>query len=228
MRDLNVDAVVHMATKVKGASAPTVNRLMMDAVLNMGVPVVYASSTVVHWQTPTPYASSRIEDETRLEESGLPWVTLRPSAPYGPKLKHHVTGHKESFQTLAEWVRFSPFVPVIGDGRYRRQPIHVDDFSDAILALLENQLPNRAFDAGGSEALSFNEIIACLAQNKGRDARIVHLPKAVFVMMARMHGNFDADLIRAVDEDEVADSTDLSQQTGVIFRSFREGVRCLI
>ena len=225
---LGVDAVVHMATKVKGAGAPKVNHQMMDAVLSLGVPVVYASSTVVHWHTPTPYGDSRLDDEGRLAESGLPWVTVRPSAPYGPRLKHHVTGHKESFHTLAEWVRFSPFIPVIGDGEYRRQPIHVDDFSDAILALLEKPLPNRAFDAGGGEALSFNEIISLMAEAKGRDARVVHLPKSIFVMMARMHGNFDADLIRAVDEDELADSTELSEITGTVFRTFRKGVRCLI
>ena len=190
--------------------------------------MVYASSTVVHWKTPTPYAESRREDEQRLADSGIPWVALRPSAPYGPRLRHHQTGHKESFHTLSDWVRFSPFVPVIGDGEYRRQPVHVDDFSDAILALLGGELPNRALDAGGGEALSFNEIIQCMAQLRSRGGRRVHLPKQLFVMLARVHGDFDADLIRAVDEDELADSSELSALTGIEFRSFREGVRCLI
>jgi len=201
---------------------------MMDAVLGLEVPVVYASSTVVHWATPTPYGESRREDEQRLIDSGLPWATIRPSAPYGPRLKHHAAKHKESFHTLADWVRNSPLVPVIGDGSYRRQPIHVDDFSDAILALLRQPLPNRAFDAGGRDALTFNEIIECIAGAQCRAGRRVHLPKQLFVMLASVHGNFDADLIRAVDEDEVADSRELSELTGVAFRSFREGVRCLI
>ena len=56
----------------------------------------------------------------------------------------------------------------------------------------------------------------------------MHLPKSIFVMMARMHGNFDADLIRAVDEDELADSTALSEATGTVFRTFSQGVRCLL
>ena len=228
LRALGVDAVIHVATKVKGAAAFAVNRSMMDAVLSLGVPVVYASSTVVHWETPTPYGESRREDEQRLMDSGLPWVTLRPSAPYGPRLKHHATKHIESFHTLADWIQHSPLVPVIGDGSYRRQPIHVDDFSDAILALLRQPLPNRGFDAGGAEALSFNEIIECIAGAQRRAGRRIHLPKQLFVMLAGVHGNFDADLIRAVDEDEVADSRQLSEFTGVAFRSFREGVRCLI
>ena len=228
LRSLGVDAVIHLATKVKGKQAPDQNRQMMDAVLGLECPVIYASSTVVHWTTPTPYGDSRREDEARLECAGIPWATVRPSAPYGPLLPHHKPAHRESFHTLVEWIRRSPFVPVIGDGEYRRQPVHVDDFSDGILALLREPLPGRAFDVGGSDAMSFNEIIQTIADALGRRGRCLHLPKALFVQLAALHENFDADLIRAVDEDEVADSSELSQLTGVRFRPFSEGVRCLI
>ena len=225
---LNFDAVVHLATKVKGSDAQRVNRAMMDAVLSWGKPTVYASSTVVHWQQPTPYGNSRREDERRLSESGLKWATIRPSAPYGRKLLNHEPKHRESFHTLAEWIRRSPFVPVIGSGEYRRQPIHVDDFSDAILGLLESELPCRAFDAGGADALTFNQIIDVLAKAMNASPTKLHLPQRLFVQLARLHPEFDPDLIRAVDEDEVADSRELSDFTGVRCRSFSEGVRCLI
>ena len=226
--ELNFDAVVHLAAKVKGTDATQVNRAMMDAVLSWGKPIVYASSTVVHWNRTTPYGESRKDDEGRLVASGLPWAVVRPSAPYGRRLLNHEPKHKESFHTLTEWVRRSPFVPVIGSGEYRRQPIHVDDLTDAILALLAAELPCVAFDAGGSEALSFNRIIDTLALSMNRSVRRVHLPQAAFVQLARFHKDFDPDLIRAVDEDEVADSTQLMRTTGVRFRSFTEGVRCLI
>ena len=225
---LEVDAVVHLATKVKGQRAPEINRRMMDAVLGWARPTVYASSTVVHWSRSTPYGESRREDEQRLAQSGLPWAVVRPSAPYGRALLNHQPRHKESFHSLVEWVRSSPVVPVIGDGRYRRQPIHVDDFNDAILGLLEGPLPNRAFDAGGATAMSFNEIIDTMATAMNKRVRKIHLPQALFVQIARYHQEFDADLIRAVDEDEVADSVDLTRETGVHCRSFSEGVRCLI
>jgi nucleoside-diphosphate-sugar epimerase len=228
LAEVGADAVVHLATKVKGAAAGETNRRLMDAVLSLGIPVVYASSTVVHWTRSTPYGDSRREDEQRLLESGLPWAVVRPSAPYGRMLSHHQPGHSESFHTLVGLVRCSPWVPVIGDGQYRRQPVHVDDFSDAILRLLAQPLPGKAFDAGGEQALSFDQIIDTIAAALHRPGRKLHLPKALFVQLARLHGNFDADLIGAVDEDEVADSSDLSELTGVRFRPFSEGVRCLI
>jgi len=225
---LDFDAVVHLATKVKGARALDTNRALMDAVLGFGKPIVYASSTVVHWSSPSPYRESRREDEARLADSGLPYATVRPSAPYGPRLVNHSPGHKESFHTLAEWVRRSRLVPVIGDGEYRRQPLHVDDFSDSMLALLERGLPNQGFDAGGEQAMTMNEIVACIAGAMNRRVRPMHLPKALFVQIARVAPDFDPDLIAAVDEDEVADKQLLEEATGVRFRPFSEGVKCLL
>ena len=234
---LDFDAVVHIACRIRGwpkegettgEAAWRENRAMMDAVLSFGKPVVYASSTVVHWEQDTPYARSRREDEQRLRESGLPWAVLRPSAPYARALTHHRPGHRESFHTLVSLVRSLPVVPVIGSGEYRRQPIHIDDFSAAILALLENGLPDQAFDAGGAEALTFNTIIDLIAQQARRKVRKLHLPKALYVQAARLSPDFDPDLISAIDEDELADPTDLIAATGVQPRGFSAGVRTLL
>jgi len=233
---LQCDAVVHIACKIKGwapkggdraEAARMVNQQMMDTVLALGKPVVYASSTVIHWSQDSPYARSRREDEQRLADSGLPYAIVRPSAPYGRRLANHRPRHKESFHTLAELVRRARWVPVIGDGKYRRQPVHVDDLSDAMLALLDGALDGSAYDAGGSEALTFDEIVDTIAASQGRCVRKVHLPKAMFVQMAKLSADFDPALIAAVDEDEVADPTELGEVTGVDFRPFSEGVRCL-
>ena len=200
---LDVDAVVHLATKVKGKQAPDQNRQMMDAVLGLERPVVYASSTVVHWSTPTPYGDSRREDEARLVASGLPWATLRPSAPYGPVLPNHRPGHPgELSHALVDWIRRSPLVPVIGDGEYRRQPVHVEDTRTASWPYWPSRF--RIKPSTWGRMLSFNRIIDLIATALGR-LDDIHLPEVLFVQLANVHDNFDADLIRAVDEDEVAD-----------------------
>lgn len=236
LEEVRADAIVHLACKIqepggKGVdpskAAAGTNRAMMDTVLSLGLPVVYASSTVVHWATSTPYGESRREDEARLASSGLPWVALRPSAPYGPKLLLHHPRHRESFHTLAALVRTSPVVPVIGDGRYRRQPIHVDDFSTFLLALLRGPLPGRAFDAGGADALSMNEIIREMGRAARRRPLLLHLPKALFVALARKLPDLDPQLIAAADQDEVADPGALIAATGHRPRPFAEGVRDL-
>jgi hypothetical protein len=56
----------------------------------------------------------------------------------------------------------------------------------------------------------------------------MHLPKALFVQLARIAPDFDPDLIAAVDEDEVADKQQLEAATDVRFRPFSMGVKCLL
>jgi len=232
IRALRPDAVVHLACRIKAPAkdglsaseaAARINRQMMDSVLSLGVPIVYASSTVVHWSTPTPYGASRLEDEQRIRESGLPYAILRPSAPYGPALPHHRPRHRESFHTLARLVRHAPFVPVLGSGHQRRQPIHVDDFADAIVRLLAQPLPDRAFEAGGGSAHSMRELIAIMGHTIGRRPLVVPLPTALFVQAARLMPDFDPALMAAASEDEVADPTELSAHTGWAPRTFEEG-----
>jgi nucleoside-diphosphate-sugar epimerase len=235
MKALEPDLVVHLACRIKapGPDSPAenaarLNRQMMDAVLAVGAPVVYASSTVVHWDTETPYGRSRREDEARLAESGLPWAVLRPSAPYGPALLSHHPGHEESFHLLARLVGRLPLVPVISDGQYRRQPVHVADFAEAVLALGERGLPGRAFEAGGATAHRFDEIIQLIARAMDRRVWPLHLPKAAFVAAARWAPDFDPTLIAAIDQDELAPPAELEAATGVRMRGFAEGVDELV
>lgn len=220
LRALKPDWIVHFAFKVKGAGAADDNRRMMSAVLGAGLPVAYASSTVVHWSRPTAYGAARREDEALLAKSGLPYVILRPSAPFGPPLLHQRPAHQESFQTLARLVRWSPVVPLIGDGRYRRQPVHVRDLAEAFLACMAGAHTGAAFDAGGGEALSFREIIAAIGRAAGRSPRLLPVPKALFVALARRQPNFDPELIDAVDADELADPAPLEAATGLRMRPF--------
>lgn len=237
MAEVNPDVVVHVACKIRarggkdetsGAAAARVNGQMMDSVLALGKPVIYASSTVVHWSQPTPYATARKEDERRLRESGLPYAILRPSAPYGPRLGNHQPRHRESFHTLVDLVRHSPVVPVLGNGRYRRQPLHVDDLSTAILRLLEAPLPNTAYDIGGAEALTMDEVVDTIARALHKSVVKLHLPKALFVQVGKLSPDFDPDLLNAADEDEVADPSALAAALGFTPRAFAQGVRDLL
>jgi NADH dehydrogenase len=210
-----------------GPEATVLSRKMMDVVLELGKPVLYASSTMVHWPVDVAYANARREDESRLVASGLDHAILRPCAPYGPRLLAHTPRHTESFHTLANLVRRSPIVPIPGDGNYRRQPIHVEDFCRAGLALIERGLKAQALDAGGGDALSMNDLVRTLGNAMGRNPRIVHLPGFVNKLLGRLRPELDPDLLNVFDTDDVADPTAMTAATGVVPRCFAEGARDL-
>ncbi len=230
--ELEPDAIVHVAGRVMGASTrPSVlegNRRMLDTVLAVEVPVLYASSTVVHWERPTAYGDWRKEDEARLAASGVPWAIVRPCAPYGPPLHEHQAGHQESFQALADMVRGWPVVPLPGSGRALRQPVHVEDLADAMLALLERGLPNAAFDAGGAESMTLDGVVDVIAHAARTRPVRVHLPAKLLGLVARYAPDLDEELMSTADTDDPADPAALEAATGVRFRGFSEGVRCLL
>ena len=233
LQRIDADAVIHLAAVIRGkGSNPSedalrINNEMMSAVLSLGLPVLYASSTVVNWDSDLPYVRSRLADEAALAACALPYVVLRPSAPYGPKLLGHDPGHQESFHTLIRWIRRG-FVPMIGDGSYRRQPIHVADFANAVALLLERDpstWSGQTFEIGGPKPLQFREIIDRIARIDHRKARCFRLPKGLMMKVAGFLPDFDAGLLGAVDNDEVADPALLIAETGLRLRSFDEGIR---
>ena len=224
-----VDCVVHLAGKIQNTREQTAhqcNRAMMERVIDMGLPILYGSSTAVYWPTHIPYVQSRIEDERRLQNSSLPYVILRPCAPYGPKLLHHRPKHQESFQTLVNTIRRSPVIPIIGNGRYLRQPVHVHDFAELVRHFVENGYTQRAWDVAGGSAHSFAEIIAILQEHLHTQKRSIHIPKRIATFASRFVPNLEPSLISVIDTDEAFDVTELSKLVAV--RGFRDGVKDLL
>ena len=237
IRALRPDAVVHAAAKIRApaaeggspsAAAAALNRELMAAVLAIGAPVLYLGSTVVHWPAKTAYAEARRFDEADLAASGLPWAALRPCAPYGPPLVHHRPHHRESFHRMAGLVARLPLVPVPGDGSARRQPIHVDDLAELALRLIEGGLPNEAYDAGGATAHTFDELVQILARKMGRRVRPLHVPAGLLALAARASADFDPELMRAADADDVADPAAVVARTGFRPRGFEAGAAELV
>lgn len=206
------DAVIHLATKVMADDAHAQNTRMLDAVLGWGLPVVYCSSTVVHWPRENAYQRSRKEDEARVRDTAR-WLIVRPCAPYGPVHPQHHPARRESFHTLAGLCRFPGFIPVIGDGSYRRQPVHVDDFNGAILALLQKGRWNGAYDAGGPAPLAYRDLVRALG------GRPVPLPRRAVELAGRVAG-FHPDVLATFDTDDVVDPRPLALASGVEPRPF--------
>lgn len=220
-----VDAVVHLAGKIQPAgrhSAFQVNRQMMRCVIEMGKPVIYGSSTAVHWEQVVSYVQSRRQDEQDLMESGLPYAILRPCAPYGPRLQTHTPKHQESFQTLINTIRSAPVVPIIGNGKYLRQPLHVHDFAALTQHFIELGFQREVWDVAGSTVHSFNEVIEILQQAVGTNKRCAHIPKWMATWAARFVPNLEPSLISVIDNSESFDVTELNKLVPI--RSFQTGV----
>ena len=73
--------------------------------------------------------------------------------------------------------RFSPFLPLIGGGRTRLQPVYVGDVAAAIAAACAGQAkPGTVYELGGPEVVTFRAAARPGQAWSGRKRRYLRLP----------------------------------------------------
>lgn len=233
LAQLAPDVVVHMAAAIMEDNARQLNTTMMGHVLEAcrrsGARLVYISSSQVHFSRLNGYAQSKIDDEQAAQRSGIPHVILRPAAPYGALLPDHAPAREQSMHVLAKFVGKLPAVPVIGNGRYTRQPVHVDDFNAAINHFIaKDRFAGQTFDIGGPAAYTMDEIIDILCRIAGKRVLKVHLPKQLFILASNVVKTFHKDLLSTTDCDERVENSPLLAELGLqSFTPFEQGAACL-
>lgn len=129
--------------------------------------VVHVSITNPSADSPFEYFRGKARLERGLVESGLSHAILRPAILFG----------KEDIlvNNIAWTLRRLPVFGMAGYGRYRLQPIHVDDL--ARLAVEQGaQRANVVVNAIGPETFEYRELVRMIAQAIGVKRLLVPLP----------------------------------------------------
>ncbi len=119
----------------------------------------------------TRYHATKWEGEEAVRASGLPHVILRPSIVAGPG--------NVALGKMVNMIRFSPVVPVIGDGRYEMQPAWLGDVAEAFALALERPDLRGSFDLGGAERLTYHRVLDHLEAALGVRRRRVSVPVGI-------------------------------------------------
>jgi uncharacterized protein YbjT (DUF2867 family) len=97
---------------------------------------------------------------------------LRLSVAFGP--------NDVMFNRLARIARSAPFVPVIGDGSARVQPVYVGDVADAVAAVLARPASaKRVFELGGPRIYTYRELAALTLREIDQRKPIVGVPASL-------------------------------------------------
>jgi uncharacterized protein YbjT (DUF2867 family) len=126
------------------------------------------------------YHRTKWQAEEAVRASGLAWTIFRPSV---------IFGRGDGFVTLiARMIRRAPAVPVIGDGRYRLQPVGVEQVAEGFARSLRREVTAmRAYEVAGPEAYSYVELIDEVAAALGRRrVRKVHVSAPLVRGMTRL------------------------------------------
>jgi NADH dehydrogenase len=96
-------------------------------------------------------------------------VLLRPSWIYGPR--------DRSMNRFVFFSRYLPFVPVIGDGSTRVDPIYVKDVARCVAdAVRREDAAGKVLELAGPERLSMDEIIRTVQRVIGKRRPLLHHP----------------------------------------------------
>ena len=224
------DSVVQYSSVVAGAKKVEKNLEMVRNAIEYcnhnDSKFVFISSSQVNFEYDSDYKRSKVESEKLVQEMSCQYNMIRPAAPYGA-LPSYRFSRKQPFHVLAEVIRKLPVVPIIGDGKYIRQPVHVDNLNQLIRGILESELNGNIFELGGPDRFTFDQIVDLIAKQKERKIIKFHLPVWLFELGASATGFLDRDLIRPVTANEHVDNQTWNNIFDIQLTPFEEGVKCL-
>ncbi|MCE9506863.1 MAG: SDR family NAD(P)-dependent oxidoreductase, partial [Alphaproteobacteria bacterium] len=164
-----IDSVIHNAGIIdevpkKGQTFENVNVLSTVALADAAaahhvnkfifISTIGASHSYAHKYG---YPGSKQKAEAYLQgRDDLNWTIVRPDIVYSEKS----WGHSFSFDELSGL----RVVPVIGDGKQKLQPIHIDDIAQTVNLLSNGKANHETLNACGSEAIEIREILQFLRE----------------------------------------------------------------
>lgn len=132
------------------------------------------------------YAATKRDGEKAVLSNFPAATILRPSVIFGED--------DDFFNKFAEMARYLPFLPLIGGGHTKFQPVYVGDVADAVMVALTwpvvgpDNPQGRIYELGGPEVLNFKEIYERLFQYTHRPRPLVEVPYGLAKMQAFFMG----------------------------------------
>jgi uncharacterized protein YbjT (DUF2867 family) len=230
------DAVIHLVGIISEVGESTFENVhtrgtqnIVTATREVGIKrYVHMSALGTRPNAVSRYHQSKWAAEEIVRNSTLDYTLFRPSIIYGP--------HDHFVNLFARMARFSPVLPIMGDGKSKMQPVHVADVATCFVkALDEPKSTGQTYDLCGGEVLSFEEILDAICAVTGRNRLKLHLPlgiakiqasvmEFIFPRLLGVPSPLNRDQLIMLDEDNVGNPKPANNLFGTKPISFREGI----
>lgn len=137
------------------------------------------------------YAKTKFEGEKTVFSVFPKAVILRPSIIFGSE--------DGFFNKFAELSRYLPFLPLIGGGKTRFQPVYVGDIAKAVLKCFDSSadVGGKVFELGGDRVMNFRQIYQKIFDFTGRKKWTFYVPFALAKVQGIFLGMFPTPLLTA-------------------------------
>jgi uncharacterized protein YbjT (DUF2867 family) len=138
---------------------------------------VHISSISADPAAPSIYARTKAAGEDAVRAAFPDAVILRPALVFGPE--------DSFFNRFAAMARFTPVLPLIGDGHAKFQPVFVGDVAAAVMAgLKQADVAGKTYDIAGPAVFDLKQLFVILLNVIGRKRLLLPIPFRVASLKA--------------------------------------------
>jgi NADH dehydrogenase len=167
-------------------------RKLMKAAKSAGVrKVVHISIANPDINSHLPYYWGKAQNEKTAMESGMSYAILRPTVLFGIE--------DILINNIAYLVRRLPFFLQMGDGKYKIQPIYIEDLADLAIQAA-SQTDNVIWDAVGPDVFTFDELVETIGRTVGKNPYILHVHPRIALTAAQFLSLFVRDVLLTPEE----------------------------
>lgn len=144
-------------------------RAVAEAARAAGASLTHVSALGANDRSTSVYAQTKARGEQAVFDVTPDAVIYRPSIMFGPE-----DGFYNRFANMA---RFSPFLPLIGGGETRFQPVYVGDVAEAVARAVDGKVEGgTTYEFGGPQVLTFKECMEEMLEVINRKRILLPLP----------------------------------------------------
>lgn len=187
------DAVIHLVGIIREVPRRgiTFQKLHLDATRNILRAAeagdiskyVHMSALGARHDSPSGYFSTKAKAEDLVRNSPLDSTIFRPSIILGPG--------DDFINYFANIIRRFHIIPIIGSGRYRMQPVHINNISQAFVTSLEtDSTSGQTYEIGGPDRYEFREMMQIIKSVLETWAIPVYNPKTLMMGFAKLLQRF--------------------------------------
>ncbi len=225
--DIVVQLQAQIASKEKNAfiknNINAVKNVVKVCETNKIKHLIHISSSVVISVAKDDYTLTKTKGENIVQNSKVPYTILRPPLMYGCFDAKHL-GY------ITKFMEKTPIVPIIGSGKYIRQPLFVEDLCKIIVVLTKRKPKNKIYNIIGKEKIFYVDLLKTICRTNKWKRIFLPIPIPVFSTLINIYGFFvkkpifRPEQIKALTAGDIFPVEDWEKEFGVKYTKFKKGI----
>ncbi len=215
------DTIIHLIGIIRESRGQTFEKIHVQGTQNViqaakeaGIrKIIHMSALGARPDAVSRYHKTKWKAEELVRSSGIPFVIFKPSIVFGKE--------DEFINLFAKMIGSFPgiigFVPVIGSGQNKFQPIWVENVAACFVkAALECRMINKEYVLAGPEIYTYDELLDVIMDILKKKRIKLHFPLGLMRMAARVLEKLPEQLINQdqvimMEENNIGDNSDMKK-----------------